>query len=112
MYLRILKAIYGTVEPALLWYKIYVSVLKDMVFQINPHDICVTNKYMNGKKCTIDWYIDYYNVSQVEHDVIDYSIIKVEERFPGLTVTKCNLHTFLGIKIRYLKSRRIAINMR
>ena len=29
-YLRIIKAIYGMIEYALLWYKLYVSILKDM----------------------------------------------------------------------------------
>ena len=33
-YLRIKKAIYGMIEPALLWYKLYTSVLMDMGFEL------------------------------------------------------------------------------
>ena len=29
-----------------------------------------------------------------------------------MTVTKGNVHNFLGMKIRYLKNRRVAFNMR
>ena len=51
--------------------------------------------------------MDDNKVSHMEHDVIDDVIIKVKERFPLLTVTKGNVHTFLGTKISYIKNRRI-----
>ena len=49
LYLCILKAIYGMIKYALLWYELYESVLKCMGFQLNPYDICVANKDVNGK---------------------------------------------------------------
>ena len=45
----------------------------------------------------------------MEQDVIDDVIIKVEERFPVLTVKKGNVHTLLGMKIMYLNNSRIVI---
>ena len=36
----------------------------------------------------------------------------MEQRFPVLTVKNSNVNTFLGMKIRYLKNRRIGINMK
>ena len=56
--------------------------------------------------------MDDNKVSYVEQEVIDDVIRKVEESFPVLTVTKGNVHTLLGVKIRYLDNRRIAINMK
>ena len=44
LYLRIRKAIYGMIESALLWYDLFVSVLKDMGFVLNPYDMCVAKK--------------------------------------------------------------------
>jgi hypothetical protein len=38
LYLRILKALYGCIESALLWYNLYVTTLKDMGFVVNPYD--------------------------------------------------------------------------
>ena len=107
MYIRILKAIYGMIKYALLWYKLYMSVLKYMGFQINPYGMCVANEDIDRKKCTISWYVDYSKVSHVEPEVIDDAIRKLKERFLGLTFTNGNVHTFLGMKIRYLKNRRI-----
>ena len=76
-----------------------MSVIKGVGFQINPYDMCMANKDINGKQCTIDWYLYGNNFSHVEQDVIDDIINKVEGIFLGLTITKGNTHTFLGIKI-------------
>ena len=83
-----------------------------MGFHINPYDMCVYNKDINGKQCTIAGYVDDNKVSHVEQDVIYDVINKVEERFQGLTVTKGNMHTFFVMKVRYLNNRRVAINIK
>ena len=53
LYLRLLKALYGCVKSALLWYELFSSTLKDMGFKLNPYDECVANKIIDGKQCTI-----------------------------------------------------------
>ena len=65
LYLRILKAIYGMIKSTWLWYELYVSVLKDMGLKINPYGMSVSNNDINGKQCTIDWYMDDNKVSHV-----------------------------------------------
>ena len=82
-----------------------------MGFQINPYDMCVANKHINRKQCTIDWYLDDNNVSHVEQELIDDVINNVEEIFPGLTITKGNTHTFLVMTTRYLNKKKEEINM-
>ena len=71
------------IDSALLWYELYVSVLKYMGFQLNTYDMCVANKDINGKQCTISWHVDNNKVSHVEQGVIDDVTNKVEERFLG-----------------------------
>ena len=100
------------IKYALLWYELYVSVLKDIGFQLNPYDMCVANMDININQCTVAWYVDVNKVSYVKQGVIYDVINKVEWRFLGLTVTKGNVHIFLGIKISYLKNRRISIHMK
>ena len=58
LYTRVLQAIYGCIESALLWYELFSTTLQDMGFQINPYDRCVANKLIDGKQCTISWYVD------------------------------------------------------
>ena len=55
---RVLRKIYGCIESALLWYQVYPKTLKDVGFNLNPYDKCVANKTINGKQCTIAWYVD------------------------------------------------------
>ena len=51
LYVRALKAIYGCIKSALLWYNLYESTLAKDGFEINPYDKCVANKMVNGKQC-------------------------------------------------------------
>ena len=74
-------------------------MIKDVSFYLNTYDICVTNKDIDGKQCTIAWYIEDNKVSRVDQDVVNDVIIKVEGKFTGLVVMKGNMHTLLGIKI-------------
>ena len=38
LYVKILRAIYGCIESALLWYKLYSETLEGMEFVINTYD--------------------------------------------------------------------------
>ena len=63
LYICILKAIYGIIESDLIWYELYMSVLKNMGFQLNPYDMCVANKDIKWKQCTTAWNVDDNKVS-------------------------------------------------
>ena len=58
LYLRVLRAIYGCLESALLWYNLYSTTLAKIGFELNPYDLCVANKIINGSQCTIAFYVD------------------------------------------------------
>ena len=57
LYLHLLRALYGCIESALLWYNLYVD------------DRCVANKNIKGKQCTMCWYVDDNKVSHEDCDV-------------------------------------------
>ena len=53
--MELLKALYGAMRAALLFWKKLSSQLVAWGFEINPYDWCVANKMLvNGKQCTID----------------------------------------------------------
>ena len=58
LYLSVLWALYGCIKSALQWYILYKSTLEKEGFVLNPYDICVANKVIDGKQCTIAWYVD------------------------------------------------------
>jgi hypothetical protein len=58
LYLEVLKAIYGMLEAALLWYKTCRKDLEDIGFIFNPYDPCVANKKVQGSQQTILFHVD------------------------------------------------------
>ena len=42
-----------------------------MGFKINQYNRCVANKVINGKQCTIAWYVDDVKISHMDQSVID-----------------------------------------
>jgi hypothetical protein len=49
IYVVVTKAIYGMIESALLWYKKFRKDLESQGFEVNPYDLCVFNKMVDGK---------------------------------------------------------------
>ena len=58
-----------------------------MGFALNSYDSCIANCTINGKQCTIAWYVDDNKISHVDPDVVTSIIEKIEERFDKMTVT-------------------------
>jgi len=112
LYVRLIKAIYGCVKSALLWYDLFSTTLKDLGFVLNPYDPCIANCTIDGKQCTIAWYVDDNKVSHVDPGVVTMIIEKIEERFGKMTVTRGKEHTFLGMKIRYTDVGTAVVTMK
>jgi hypothetical protein len=111
LYLQLLKALYGCVKSALLWYELFAGTLTEMGFQLNPYDTCVANKTINGKQCTIVWYVDDNKISHVDCRVVTKIIKRIEKRFGKMTVTRGNKHVFLGMHVEYNENSTASIGM-
>ncbi|KAI2506284.1 Reverse transcriptase (RNA-dependent DNA polymerase) [Fragilaria crotonensis] len=111
LYARLNKAMYGCVKSALLWYNLLSSSLKEMGFEINPYDPCVANSTINGKQCTIVWYVDDMKISHADPAVVTSVIEKLEAKFGKMKTTRGKEHTFLGMKIKYTDEGTAAITM-
>ena len=79
LHLKIVKALYGCVESALLWYQLFSSELTKIGFTINDYDKCVANKMIDGKQCTITWYVDDVKVSHVDETVVSDIITYIKK---------------------------------
>jgi hypothetical protein len=58
IYVEVLKAIYGMLEAALLWYKTFRKDLEDNGFIFNPYNPFVANKKVQGLQQTIVFHGD------------------------------------------------------
>ena len=93
----VLCAINGCIESGLQWYKLYSETFMEKYFELNPYDICVSDKMVNGKQLINVWYVDKTNVSNMEAKLVEDSINDLENHFGALVVTKLNQHTYWGI---------------
>jgi hypothetical protein len=82
-----------------------------MGFELNPYDFCVAKKTINGKQCTIGWYVDDNKISHVHPSVVTEIIKKIEDKFGKMTVTRGKAHVFLGMHITYNDDGTASIGM-
>ena len=111
LYMKVLRAIYGFLESTMLWYNIYVTTLKGMGFELIPYDLCVANKIINGKQCTIIWFVDDNKIIQMDPAVVDSIIKELTKYFGELSITKGKEHAFLGMNIKIRDDENIEIDM-
>jgi hypothetical protein len=111
LYVQILRALYGMIESALLWYTLYTDVLQKEGFEINPYDQCVANKTINGKQCTIAWYVDDNLLSHIEPSVVNDVLKLIDGYFPGLVVERGKKLNFLGMEIEFLEKGKLKLGL-
>jgi hypothetical protein len=112
LYLQLLKALYGCIKSAMLWYELFSGTLKDMGFVLNPYDPCVANAMIDGKQCTIAWYVDDLKVSHMQKSVVMKILKAIETKFGGLKITTGRNHTYLGMDITFKKNGTLEIRMK
>jgi hypothetical protein len=53
-----MRAIYGMLEGAILWYRKLRGELEQAGFKFNPYDPCVTNQNEGGSQHTLLFHVD------------------------------------------------------
>jgi hypothetical protein len=113
LYVQLIKALYGCIQSAMLWWKLLTSTLEKQGFKVNPYDPCVANKIMtDGTQCTICWYVDDLKISHVSKDVVEDIVTKIEERYGKMTVTRGTKHTYIGMDIKFMGNGEVQIFMK
>ena len=115
IYTELDKALYGTIQAALLfWKKLSGFLSKELGFVANPYDTCVMNKTINGKQMTIGWHVDDLKLSHVDMEVLESIISKIELEFgkeAPLTVTRGKIHEYLGMTIDFSDPGKVIFSM-
>jgi Reverse transcriptase (RNA-dependent DNA polymerase)/Zinc knuckle len=114
MYVRLAKALYGTLQAAMLFWKDLSGYLVSDGFELNPYDNCVANKMINGKQCTVLWHVDDLKMSHVQDDVLETLVDQLNDRYgkiAPLTVTRGTTHDYLGMTLDYGVPGQVTIRM-
>ena len=116
IYLHVLKAIYGMLTSAMLFYQKLRKDLENYGFEINPYDPCVANKIINGKQMTVTWHVDDMKISHKDPKVVDGFIDWLEKMYGDdelghVTVTRGKHHEYLAMKLDSSKKGEVKIDM-
>ena len=114
LYVKLKKALHGTLQAALLFWQLLSSTLIEWGFAINPYDQCMANKQIHRKQCTIIWHVDDLKISHVEEKVIEDIIRRLKECFgkeSPLTTSRVKVLEYLGLTLDYSIWGRVKISM-
>jgi hypothetical protein len=120
IYVILLKALYGTLQAALLFWENLSSQLKEWGFNLNPYDFCMANKTVNHKQCTIVWHIDDLKISHEDPRVVTTILNLLDGKYgqeivggerAALTINRGKTHDYLGMTLDYSEPGCLQINM-
>ena len=114
LYVELIKALYGTLRAALIFWRKLTSKLMEWGFTINPYDWCVANKQIEGRQCTLIWHVDDMKISHGDSRVVDGIIRMLEEEFgkeAPLTIRRGKIHDYLGMTLDFSLDDKVQISM-
>ena len=115
MYMELLKALYGTLRAArLFWEKLSKQLIDEWGFTPNKYDDCVVNKTVNGQQMTVVWHVDDLKVSHVDAREVEKFVQQMEETFGQenpLTVSRGQVHEYLGMTLDFRTKGEVQISM-
>ena len=107
------KAIYGTMNAALLAYKKLANLFKEWGFIMNPYDPCVWNKMVGKYQMTIMFHIDDLLMSHMKPEIVTLYIKKLEQEYgkrDPLTITRGLVHEYLGMTFDLRRKGEVALS--
>jgi hypothetical protein len=74
--------------------------------------MCVVNLTIEGKQCTILWYVNDNKISHGDEKVVTRIIEAIEDSFGKMVVTRGDSHVFLGMEIMFPGDGTVKTQMR
>ena len=96
----------------MLFWEDLVGHLKSEGFTPNPYDQCVMNKMVDGKQCIVLWHVDNLKISHIDERVNESVLASLNRKYgkeTPLTITRGDLHDYLGMTLDYSTDGKVAI---
>jgi len=111
VYVQLLKALYGMLQAALLFWQNLSSFLIDTLeFVPNQYDSCVVNKMIDGKQCTIVWCVDDLKISHVDPAVVEDIVSRLHDQYgkeEPISVHRGKVHNYLGMQLDFMQDGKL-----
>jgi len=114
MYVELLKALYGTLRAARLFWEKLSKKLREWGLTMNPYDLCVANKMVDGKQLMVAWHMDDLKASHVKITVLEQFAGALNEEFgkeTPITESYGKQHDYLEMMLDYLHPGKVKITM-
>jgi hypothetical protein len=88
---------------SILYYKKFRKDIESVGFEINPYDVCVANRTINGNQQTLTWHVDNVKSSHVDPKVNDEFTQWCERTYAGsnelghVKVVRGKVHDYLAM---------------
>ena len=114
LYVQVIRAIYGMLEAALLWYKKFRKELEATGFKFNPYDPCVANRQEKGSQHTLLFHVDDLKSSHTNSRVNDELDKWLQENYGEhgeVTIHRGKIHDYLGMQLDYSVKGKVKVGM-
>ena len=114
IYVVVLRAIYGMLQAALLWYQKFKSDLEKIGFNFSPYDGCVATRTVNGKQHTIRFHVDDILSSHVDprvNDKFEKWLVRTYGKIGKVKTRRGKVHDYLGMEFDFTKEGEVMIKM-
>jgi hypothetical protein len=114
IYVGLLRAIYGMLVAALIWYQQFKKELETVGFQFNPYDPCIANRKVNGSTHTIKFHVDDLKSSHIDPTVNDQFLKWLNQKYGQygeVKATRGKIHDYLGMTFIYYENG-VTVDMR
>jgi hypothetical protein len=101
LYVKLIKALYGCIESAKLFYKHLSTTLFNFGFIQNSYDNCIFNYYENGIQCTIAAHVDDLLITCIDNAIIEKVLFHLEKVYKEITINKGTEHSYLGMNLLF-----------
>jgi hypothetical protein len=91
---KLLKAQYGCVESAKLWYNHISKAIISYGFQVNPFDQCLFQKQEGEIWTYITLYVDDLLIVSDDKNRVDETIQRLRDTYTDITVTRGKIHEY------------------
>jgi hypothetical protein len=108
---KLLKAQYGCVESAKLWYNHISKAITNFGFTVNPFDQCVFQKQVGENWTYITLYVDDLMIVGDEKISVDETIDFLRETYTDITVKRGKVHDYLGIRFDFRNEGEVFMSM-
>jgi len=111
IYVKLKKALYGTIEAAKLWYENLSTYLKSAGFVANMKDRCVLNKGERQNQVTISIHVDDLKISSKNRTSIDETLSGLRKEYININVQEGAILDYLGMVFDYSEEGAVSISM-